>query len=76
MAGLTLDTVALRTLAKRVNEVLRANADDLAAGNGIVQNDLVATGGNYFSSVAYVRALHDVLEWCKQVEDDLIRGKQ
>lgn len=71
----SFEAEVLRRLHKRIDEVRIANMSDLANGNALVPNDLVATGGNYYSATGYLRALTHVLEWAEEVERDVIRGK-
>lgn len=68
----SFESVFARALEKKIKAVQEANAEDLAKGNAVIQNDLVATGGNYLSSVAYIRALDNVLDWCRDVEDEMM----
>lgn len=75
MAGLTLDTAALRMLAKRIDAWIRINADNLAIGSSLVHGDANATLQAYSSAVGYVKALNDVLTLCQEVESDLIKGE-
>lgn len=73
----SFESSALRALAKRINEYITANAENLAFGSSIVQDDVNATAQNYCSAVAYMRALRDVLGMCEEVEDELLgRGKK
>jgi hypothetical protein len=71
MSALTFDTVALRMLAKRVDELITINRDNLGTGNALVPGDANATALNYSSAVGYIRALHDILGVCEDVEDQL-----
>lgn len=70
----SFEASSLRLLKQRIDEVIRTNCEDLANGNALVANDLIATGGNYYSATGYVRALNDVLAMCKDVEDQLLKG--
>lgn len=65
----------IRRLVKRIELERAERLESLATGSALVQNDLVATGGNYLAASRYVHALDDVLAWCEQVETDIIRGK-
>jgi len=71
MAALTLDTAALRLLAKKVDTLIEINRHNLGTGNALVPGDANATALNYSSAVGYIRALHDILGMCEDVEDEL-----
>lgn len=67
---------SLRLLAKKIDATIQEKARILVIGSAAIQNDVNATAMNYCSEVAYVRALHDVLGMCEDVEDELLRGKK
>lgn len=71
----SFEAASLRKLKQKIDLRIADNADGIAGGNCMVLNDADATAQNYSSATAYIRALHDVLELCKEVEDELLRGK-
>lgn len=71
MPTLTLDTVALRLLTKRVHDLIDTNRNALGLGNALAPGDANATALNYSSAVGYIRALHDILGICEDVEEEL-----
>lgn len=68
----SFDAASLRLLAKKVNDIIDANSLAVANGNAYIPGDTVATAQNYCSQINYIRALHDVIGLCKDVEDDLL----
>lgn len=73
----SLDARSLQLLVKRVDELIQERALDLANGGAMHISDTHATGQHYSGEVHYIRALRDVIELCKHVEDDLLgRGKK
>lgn len=68
----SFEAASLRALAKKINEYIAANSENLALGSSAVTSDVNATAMNYTSAVAYMRALRDVLGMCEEVEDELL----
>ena len=70
------ETPAFRALEGKIGELIRINVDNLAIGSSIIANDMNATAQAYCSAVAYIRALHTVIELCEQVEDEQFGRKR
>ena len=66
------DSAAMRLLAKKLNEIIDANKEELAFGNAIVGGDVNATATNYCHAVGLVRGLKLAIELCQTVEDELL----
>lgn len=68
----SFDAASLRLLAQKVNDRIDANSAAVAGGNAYIPGDTVATAQNYCSQINYLRALHDVIALCQEVEDELL----
>lgn len=63
-------------LAQKIEQVIRANADALASGNARAGgSDINATVQNYCEAVGYIRGLNHVIDWCTEIEDQIL-GRQ
>lgn len=67
----SFESAFARDLQKRIDAEIQQRALTLVRGGALAQSDVNGTALNYAESIAYVRALEHVLEWCKDVEDEL-----
>ncbi len=72
----SFDSTVGRLLAQRIAEEVKGREYNLAR-NSARSDEAAATARNYGEQTAYVLALDHVLEWCKEIEDELLgRGKK
>lgn len=67
----SFESAFARELAKRVNEVVQETAVTLVQGGANVEGDPAKTAMKYAETIGYARALAHVIEWCRDVEDEL-----
>ena len=72
MPGLhSFESAFARELQLRIDRVIQERALTMAQGGHVVEDNPMATASQYVSGVGYIKALQHVLEWCRDVEDDL-----
>lgn len=72
----SFESRVLTLLAQKIDLAIRVNADELARGNAKAGlSDINVTVQNYCETIGYVRALDNVKDWCKEIEDTVL-GRQ
>lgn len=71
----SFDSAALRLLKQRIDQETHARAITLISG-GARAPDAMTIATNYAEAMGYVAALQNVLDWCVDVEDELIGRKK
>ena len=72
----SFESRVLTLLAQKIDLAIRVNADELARGNAKAGlSDINVTVQNYCETIGYVRALDNVKDWCKEIEDQIL-GRQ
>lgn len=58
-------------LVRRINDLILERMERLANGGIVDPSDLTATASTYIRDVAFIQALRECLEICKEIESDL-----
>lgn len=72
----SLETQSMHRMAQRIEEMTRELSIDIALGGSYIGDSAEATAQNYNRGVGFIQCLHRMAELCKEVEDELIRGKK
>jgi hypothetical protein len=69
----SFESVFHQELVKWLLTDIGERAQKLGDGSARRGSDVSATGMAYFEEAAYIRALRDVIDHCKQIESDLTK---
>ena len=70
----SFDALVLRLLHKKVETSMTEHATGLATGSARA-NDANTTAAQYCEAIGYMRALSNVLDWAKDIEDEIAGRK-